>query len=91
MATREPGKAAKVTTSSHPSTPDQTQRVPKGPASLPFPEPPSGFGRDEDIRRSWEGASPATDQAHRPPEAGGNEPTGRLVRGSAMQKSGAAE
>ena len=27
-----------------------------------------------------------SDQAHRPPEAGGNEPTGRLVRGSAMQK-----
>ena len=43
-----------MTTSSHPSTPDQTQRVPKGPASLPFPEPPSGFGRDEDIRRSRE-------------------------------------
>ena len=32
-----------------------------------------------------------SDQAHRPPEAGGNEPIGRLVRGSAMQKSGAAE
>ena len=28
-----------MTTSSHPSAPGQTQRVPKGPAPLPFPEP----------------------------------------------------
>ena len=34
-----PERQQQVTTSSHPSTPDQTQRVPKGPASLPFPEP----------------------------------------------------
>ena len=34
-----PERQQQVTTSSHPSTPGQTQRVPKGPASLPFPEP----------------------------------------------------
>ena len=34
-----PERQQQVTTSSHPSTPDQTQRVPKGPAPLPFPEP----------------------------------------------------
>ena len=39
MATGEPGKAAASDNLLYPSTPDQTQRVPKGPASLPFPEP----------------------------------------------------
>ena len=34
-----PERQQQVTTSSHPSTPDQMQRVPKGPAPLPFPEP----------------------------------------------------
>ena len=34
-----PERQQQVTTSSHPSTPDQTQRVPKGPAPLPFPKP----------------------------------------------------
>ena len=46
-----------------------------------YPTEPGG-GR----REAGGGLRRPSDQAHRPPEAGGDEPAGRLVRGSAMQE-----